>query len=221
MYANHGRLNMRQPADNRKDKRDRPDRFHALGFTTVELLVSIALLGILLSLALPSYRDMVEKRRLTQGAEQIFAFLNSTQGVASRSNNVVTVSYSRTAEDNWCVGAIVGDTACDCTEVDASQTDFCAVDGREARLTNDHVGNDRIVEAMNGDGSYAYDPVRGLMTDLDDSLDIELHSPSDSYQLRLIVSNTGHAVLCSKDADHDVPGYALCQPETSSEAESG
>lgn len=200
-------------------ERGRGSRSRALGLTTIELLVSITLLGILLSLALPSYREMIEKRRLTQGAEQIFAFLNSMQGVASRSNSLVTVSYARSAEDDWCVGAVLGDSACDCTQAVPSATDFCVIDGSETRLTNDHVGNDRILEAMSGDGAYAYDPVRGLMADLDDSLDIELHSPSDSYQLRLIVSNAGHAVLCSKDAEHDVPGYAVCQDEPSIEGD--
>lgn len=192
-------------------ERRRGSRSRVLGLTTIELLVSITLLAILLSLALPSYREMIEKRRLTQGAEQIFAFLNSMQGVASRSNSLVTVSYARTAEDDWCVGAVLGDSACDCTESVSTETDYCAIDGSDTRLTNDHVGNDRILEAMNGDGSYAYDPVRGLMADLDDSFDIELHSPSDNYQLWLIVSSTGHAVLCWKDEDHKVPGYAECQ----------
>ena len=212
---------MRQHVGQRTLQLGRALRTRAFGLTTLELRVSITLLGILLSLALPSYREMVEKRRLTHGAEQIFAFLNSMQGVASRSNSVVTVSYSRTDEDDWCVGATLGDASCDCTQTTSTAADFCAVDGREARLTNDHVGNDPILESISGDGAYAYDPVRGLMVDLDDSLDIGLHSPNDSYQLRLIVSNTGHAVLCSKDADHKVPGYAVCPLEPSTEEGSG
>lgn len=196
----------------------RRDKF--LGFTIVELMVSLALLSITLALALPSYREMVEKRQLTQGAEQVFAFLNSAQGIASRSNSVVTVSYSRTDEDDWCVGAVLGSTACDCTESVSTEADFCAIDGGVTRLTNDHVGNTKIIQSMNGDGAYAYDPVRGILVDLDDSLDVVMHSPNDSYQLRLIVSNTGHTVMCSKDADHDVPGYKVCPAEPEEEQES-
>lgn len=181
-----------------------------LGLTTVELMVSIALVAIVLSLALPSYREMVEKRQLTQGAEQIFAFMNSAQGIASRSNEVVTVSYSRTDRDDWCVGAIQGAVACDCKETVTTETDFCSIDGRFMVINNDHVGNTGIMESIAGDGAYAFDPVRGFLTDLNDSVSMDLHSPNDGYQLRLVVSNTGHAVLCSKDADHDVPGYDLC-----------
>lgn len=186
----------------------RHHKYH--GLTIVELMVSLVLLGVTLALALPSYREMVEKRQLTQGAEQVFAFINSVQGIASRSNSVVTVSYSHTAEDDWCVGAVLGTTACDCTETVSTEADFCAIDGGVMRLTNDHVGNTRIMESMTGDGAFAYDPVRGILVDLNDSLNVVMHSPNGGYQLRLIVSNTGHAVMCSKDADHDVPGYKVC-----------
>lgn len=195
-------------------------RDKCLGLTIVELMVSLVLLSITLALALPSYREMVEKRQLTQGAEQVFAFLNSAQGIASRSNSIVTVSYSRTDEADWCVGAVLGDTACDCTETVSTEADFCGIDGGVARLTNDHIGNTRIMESMAGDGAYAYDPVRGLLVDLNDSLNVVMHSPNDSYQLRLIVSNTGHAVMCSIDADHDVPGYKVCPAEPQAQAES-
>jgi len=204
---------MGQPADQGAPPIGEARRDKFSGFTIVELMVSLVLLSITLTLALPSYREMVEKRQLTQGAEQVFAFLNSAQGIASRSNSVVTVSYSRTDEDDWCFGAVLGSMACDCTETVSTEADFCEIDGGVIRLTNDHVGNTKIMESMVGDGAYAYDPVRGLMVDLNDSLDVVMYSPNDGYQLRLIVSNTGHAVMCSKDADHDIPGYKVCPAE--------
>jgi type IV fimbrial biogenesis protein FimT len=194
-------------------------RHSSLGLTSVELMISIVLLSIVLSLALPSYRDMVEKRQLTQGAEQIFAFLNAAQGVASRSNSVVTVSYGRTDNNDWCVGAVLGETACDCAETVSTQPDFCSIDGSVMRLTNDHVGNKELLESVSGDGAYAFDPIRGLLVDLDDALSMDLYSPSGDYQLRLSVSNTGQTALCSIDGDHSVPGYLVCPAEAVPEEE--
>ena len=188
----------------------RKNHHKTTGFTIVELMVSVALLGTILALALPSYREMVEKRQLTQGAEQVHAFLNSIQGFASRSNENVTVSYSMTDSDDWCFGATLGDTACDCTETSSAESDFCSIDGAAARVTNDQTGNRGLLQSITGDGAYAFDPIRGLFVNLDDSLDMEMHSPSGDYQLRLIVSNTGHTTLCSKDTDHSVPGYKIC-----------
>jgi type IV fimbrial biogenesis protein FimT len=194
-----------------------PDWRKQSGLTIVELMVSIALVGIIISLALPSYRDMTEKRQLTQGAEQIFAFVNTTQGIASRTNSDVTVSYERTSNDLWCVGASLRAAGCDCFETVQTEADFCKIDdgviqSGVMRLTNEHVGTPGIMESVTGDGDYAIDETRGLMVDRNDSLTMTLHSPSDKYRLRLIVSNTGHAVLCSVDDSHDIPGYAVCPP---------
>ena len=85
------------------------------GFTIVELMMSIVLVAIGTALALPSYREMVEKLQLTNGAEQLASFVNTAQGISSRTNQVVTVSYSRANHDEWCIGAVIGETACDCT----------------------------------------------------------------------------------------------------------
>jgi len=195
-----------------------------LGLTIVELMISIVLLSIVLSLALPSYRAMVEKRQLTQGAEQIFAFLNATQGVASRSNSRVTVTFAHSDNNDWCFGANLGDTACDCAETSTVDPSFCSIDGSDMRLTNDHVGNNKMLDSVSG-VNYSFDPIRGLvyypgtenLLDPDDSLDMVLHSPSSDYQLRLSVSNTGHTSMCSVDSDHHVPGFPECPPEPEEE----
>lgn len=181
-----------------------------LGLTIVELMISIVLLGTTLALALPSYTQMIEKRQLSQGAEQIHAFLNSMQILASRSQDAVTVSYSRTANDDWCFGAVIGDAACDCTETNTAAADYCSIDNAPALITNEHLGNIGILQSVTGDGSYSFDPTRGILADLDDALDVELFSPGGEYQLRLLVSNTGHSTLCSKDQDHAMAGYKPC-----------
>ncbi|MGD8681672.1 MAG: prepilin-type N-terminal cleavage/methylation domain-containing protein, partial [Lysobacterales bacterium] len=61
------------------------------GFSLVELMMSVVLLAIGAALALPSYRDMVEKRQVTNAAEQIASFMNSAQGISMKRNRAVTV----------------------------------------------------------------------------------------------------------------------------------
>ena len=180
------------------------------GFTIVELMMSLVLVAIGTALALPSYRDMVEKRQLTNGAEQLASFVNTAQGISSRTNQVVTVSYSRSHHDEWCIGAVIGDTACDCTETDSSANDYCAIDGQEFVLDNTATNDMEFLHSLTGDGAYAFDPIRGLFLDLDDSLTMEMHSDSRGYKLNLIVNNTGRVILCSDDSSHSVPGYDIC-----------
>jgi len=173
------------------------------GFTMVEVMMSIVLVAIGSALALPSYRDMIEKRQLTNSAEQLASFVSSAQGISTRTNRVVTVSYARGDHDTWCIGAVINDTdtACDCTQ-DLS----CTIDGQEFILNQDLSNGSELMHDITGD-SYSFDPVRGLSSG---SLTMELHTDSRDFKLNLMVNNTGRVILCSDDADHAIPGYDVC-----------
>ena len=190
---------------------------HQSGFTIVELMMSLVLLAIGAALSLPSYREMIEKRQLTHGAEQMLAFVNSAQGEAMKRNQIVTVSYDRDENDDWCVGMVLGASPCNCRETDESQDDYCAVDSAPRVINNTNAGNTDLVNQMRGaGGEYSVDPVRGIFVDPDDRLYVAMRSDSGDYLLDLWVSNTGQAILCSHDQDHTVPGYQVC-PQTYSD----
>ena len=185
------------------------------GFTLIEVLMSVVLMGIGIALALPSYRDMVEKRQVTNGAEQLASFINSAQGVAMKTNRFVKVSWDHVTDDEWCVGAaVVGDPdadPCDCTGADESAT-ACEIDGQDFILNQAHAGNRDLMQDIGSEdtGSYTFDPIRGFSPDLTDTLTFAMHSPSGDFRLNLVVNQTGRVLLCSDDASHAVPGYAVC-----------
>ena len=64
------------------------------GFTLIELLIAVAIMAIVASLALPSYRSIVEKRQVTSGAEQLSAFLSAAQTEAIKRNQEVSIVCS-------------------------------------------------------------------------------------------------------------------------------
>jgi type IV fimbrial biogenesis protein FimT len=173
-------------------------------------MVSIALVAISAALALPSYQNMLEKRQLTSGVEQIAAFMNAAQLEAVRRNEPITIHYDRTDDDDWCVGAVVGAAACDCAEDDAGQADYCAIDGVHRVLNNADFGDSDLMHKMDGNSSFTYDPVRGILLNTADAMSMELHSEDGDYQLNIIVNATGEVSTCSKDSDHKIPGYPLC-----------
>jgi Tfp pilus assembly protein FimT len=173
-------------------------------------MVSVALVAIGLALAVPSYRDMVEKRQLEQGAEQIAAFIGTAQTTASKNNRVVTVSYARSDDDDWCFGAVLGTTACDCNESVSSESDYCVIDGQRAILSSLSTNSLDLLKSINGDGAFSYDPLRGLFVDANDSLELGLRSPSEDYRLKLEVNAVGRITICSDGESHKVPGYGLC-----------
>lgn len=180
------------------------------GFSIIELMMSVVLIAISAALAIPSYRDMVEKRQVTHGAEQIASFINLAQGAAMKTNEVITVSWAHSDSDDWCVGAVGGDAACNCAVTDTSSDSYCQIASQKFVIDNSSSKNRDILHSIDGDGSYAFDPVRGLLVDLDDSLKMELRSNSGDFRLNMMVNNTGRVVLCSDSADHAVPGYEVC-----------
>ena len=87
---------------------------------------------------------------------------------------------------------------------------YCRIDAQAFVLNEELLGSSDLVNDILGSGSFSYDPIRGLFTDLDDSLTMELRSPSGDYRLNLMVNNTGRVILCSDDSSHSVPGYDVC-----------
>lgn len=64
------------------------------GFTLVELLVTITILGILVSIALPSYRQLILNSRMTTQANEFLTMLNFTRSEAVKRNTRVTMCKS-------------------------------------------------------------------------------------------------------------------------------
>jgi type IV fimbrial biogenesis protein FimT len=174
------------------------------GFTMVEVVMSVVLISIGTTLAIPSYVDMVEKRKLTNSAEQLASFLSSVQSISTRTNQVVTVSYQRAGHDDWCIGASLSDDECDCD--DESSGTYCEIEAQPFVLNESLSDGSELVHSIAG-GSYSFDPVRGLS---DGALTMELHSDSRDFRLNLMVNNTGRVILCSKNYTDAVPGYEVC-----------
>jgi len=192
-----------------------------LGFSIIELLIGVAVLAIVASLALPSYRAIIEKRKVTSAAEQAMAFLSSAQMESVKRNQIVAVNfatYTVGGTELWCLGMIAGDDEsvdCDCT-----QANSCSVDGAERTFHSSSLGypgwassiDSEATEFGGEDNIVLFDPVRGLRLGLEVA-DLKLISPDQSmYALNIGLSPTGRVKICS-DASRGskmVPGYEEC-----------
>jgi len=203
-------------ATSRRDPRNTGKGFSTHhGFTVIELMMAIAVVAIITSLALPSYRTILEKRQVTSGAEQLGAFLSSAQFESVKRNQFVAVNYQKNG-GNWCLGMRAGDTAavdCDCTVTVAANANACALDGTLKVFNASILNHPEVLQSVaisGGDDTLVYDPVRGL-TQGAETAKLKLLSDAGSYALDVDVSVTGRVKICSnKDANKDVPGYKEC-----------
>lgn len=196
-------------------------RRSSMGFSIIEMMIALVLIAIGSALALPSYQNMIEKRHLSRGAEQLMAFVNSAQSRSLQWNERLNVSWIRTGDTAWCVGANLGDTVCNCTVTDANSATYCGIDDVPWILGSDIAGDRMLLKSISGDdggdAAYSFDPERGLFINLNDSLAFEMESKNQNYQVELRVNNTGQASLCSTDTAHAIPGYSVCPPEDAEE----
>ena len=206
------------------------------GFTLLELIIVMVIVAIGVALAVPSYQDTLQKRRLTNAAESIASFLSLAQGEAIKRNKTVAISITRDGETTWCAGAMIKtpDTAdhCDCTKkeiADASDSDYCDFaplpgDIPLPKLINEvgfesftvqtarTVADTRIPE---DDFNFNFDPVRGIKVDdlgLADAVihDFTLVSSNEKYSLKVDMDVTGRIRVCNPVLTKKVPGFRPC-----------
>jgi len=79
------------------------------GFTLLELMIVIAIVGILISLAVPSFREMIMNNRITSGANEFAtAFSVARIGAIKRgSGTVIVADSSGTSSNEWGKGFTV------------------------------------------------------------------------------------------------------------------
>lgn len=71
------------------------------GFTLIELLVMIAIAGVLMAVAIPSFRQSIAQGRLTNYANELMTSLNYSRSEAIRRGQQVTMRRTSTTAGVW------------------------------------------------------------------------------------------------------------------------
>jgi len=197
------------------------------GFTLVELMITIVISAIALTLAVPSWENLVQRRQLTSAAEELASFLTYTQSQAIKSNQEITVTIKRNSGGTaWCVGAIDEDTKaangldhCECDAAVGDSTQ-CAIDGEVSRVLDANfekftMSGSQVGNTDSLDFNFNFDPVRGLKVADDGTVDgntheVTLASANGHWSLQVDISVTGRVNVCNPDADMEVPGFDSC-----------
>jgi type IV fimbrial biogenesis protein FimT len=188
------------------------------GFTLIELIVVVVVIAVLLTLALPSMADLLERRRLIGAAESVYGHLQFARTEAiKRSRDMSFVTG--TGNGTWCHG--VSDLqGCNCTltaniepgeGVAAESACTVIAADLEERVLRTRLGTDFRGITLDSTPAAAIDEVRfnfvrGTVTEgLTNGLGtVTLNSPR-GFQLQVQVNTVGRVSICSPN--NSVGGY--------------
>jgi len=104
---------------------------YGLGFTLTELMITVAIIGIVASLAVPSFQDMIERNRLKEAIESLKSDLMFARTEAIKRSTNINVTIVGTS--SWCYGINNDNSACACGT--ANDCGIKAVDGSQFQGT--------------------------------------------------------------------------------------
>jgi len=79
-------------------------KYYSHGFTLIELVITLAVLGIVLAFAVPAFNGVIENNRVTTQANTLLGAMNYARSEAVRRGEVVSLQREAGGfESGWCV----------------------------------------------------------------------------------------------------------------------
>lgn len=163
-------------------------------------MVVIVIVGILATIAVPSFNDFIVKNRVKQAAEEIYGLILQAKSEGRIRNDVDGMSISVDTA-TWCVG-FAADPGCDCTD-----STSCAVNvaGADVAQIVDGAAFPGVAIAENFTGAgTTFNPRRGNA-----SSGGTITVSSGNWALSVIVSVAGRVRVCNPN-NNVLTGYQGC-----------
>ena len=181
-------------------------RYSLRAFTLTEMVVTVAVLGVLAAIAAPSFISTLEKRRVVGAAEELAANLQYARTEAIKGNRSVGVNFT-SGTDTWCYG--MDDTPTDATICNCTTGAGCTVDTVTKVFRNDgYRGVSMPAPAFGRASNTGFEPRRGFPMGSQGTIQFI----SASGQINVVLSTQGRIKLCSPDSPSlpHLSGYPEC-----------
>lgn len=171
------------------------NRKNSFGVTLVELMIGIAILGVMASLAAPSFQKMIERNRIKQAAESLLSDMQLARTQAIKRSQNIIVNRGTGNNGAWCYG--FNSAACDCTETDTAAADYCSL----KRITGASFSRTNLI-SQSANTTFSFR--RGTANDSNVCLS------TDSYKVKITVNVVGKVDICRDTTAESIAGYANC-----------
>ena len=179
------------------------------GVSLVEVMVVVAVLGIILSVALPSFADLIERRRVIAVATDVGTDLAYARAESGLQANEVVLFYRRGSGLSCYTMAVQGSdaTGCDCTRTDKSCTTWSEM--RTSKVpSSTGVSFEWTGLATSGRVANRFSFAPPQMTPSVPDFQLTVKGARTGASLRLSVSPLGRVSTCSPGGK--IGGYRVC-----------
>lgn len=157
------------------------------GFTIIELMVTIAVLAILITIALPSFESMIEKKRIIGAAESIYSDLQFARSESVKRSRDVLLTVTSTASGGCASWSIT------VTENSVPLATTCGDAFPFITLTSNNF-------------TRTFDGIRGTVG----SGETVAITSEKGLEIRVVLSRFGRVRSCSPAGVKHVGGYPSC-----------
>jgi len=176
----------------------------SLGFTLLELMIVVALMGIVASIAVPSFQDTLERNYLKEAAESFKSDLMFIRTEAIKTSNNITVNRSTGNNGGWCYGFDSTGFTCDCTETDDTNTTTSANEGYCSAKRTEGFPKTNLTSVFPLSGNSTFDFRRGTTGNHNTCFS------TTNYKIKVTTSTAGRILVCSNTDSFAMAGYPDC-----------
>lgn len=184
--------------------------YSSKGVTLIELMVTIAVLAVLLTLAAPSFGDFFQRYRLRGAADDVVSLIAISRAEAITRNRDVAIRFAGSGAA-WCVGGVAtAEPSTPGTAVDTTPGCTCNSDCKIGDKVMEVAGSDHqgVTLAALPTG-FVFDRLNGTVSPLS-AATATFNSPNGKYALSVDVSPLGRGRLCVPAGKPAMTGFETC-----------
>lgn len=184
------------------------DRSEAAGFTTVELMIVVAMVAVLIAVAVPSFTDFLSKRRVDGVMSELVIDMHYARSEAVSRNLPVRITFG----PRCYVIHLASATTAECDSSTATPSKTVTPSAAEIKAVQLDAGRPVTIDVGALPFYFEFDPVRGTVLNGSGSAtaSVDVRSTSGTeWLLRAVLTIMGRVDTCSPAGAGHVAGHSM------------